>query len=75
MDVTDGGAEVGWVGCAVVLEEFGDPGAEGRLKQRDSGPRAGILGNQGDGRVGGSQCTGEKLGTEHGEVVGQREDF
>ena len=75
VDVPDGGAVVGWVGCTVVLEELGDLMAEGRLERRDSGPRAGILGDQGNGRVGGSQCTGEELRTQHGEVVGQREDF
>ena len=77
MDSADGGAVVGRICSSVVLEELRDFAAESSLEERDTGFGSGsrVLGDQGEGRMGRPQCAGEKLGTEHGEVVGQGEDF
>ena len=52
VDAADGGAVAGWVGGSVILQVLRDFGEEGRLEERDSGPRAWVLGDQGQGRVG-----------------------
>ena len=57
----------------VVLQELGYVAVDGGLEERnsESGSLAGVLGDQSMGRVGRSQGSRQKLGAEHGQMVGE----
>ena len=75
MNISDGRPVVLGVDCSVELQVPGDSMVDGGLEEGYSGSRAGVLGDQGVGRVGRSQRACEKLGAEHCKVVGKGEGF
>ena len=75
MYIPDGRPVVLGVDCSVELQVSGDSMVDGGLEEGYSGSRAGVLGDQGVGRVGRSQRACEKLGAEHCKVIGKGEGF
>ena len=73
VNVFDGRPVVLGVDGSVSLQVPGDSMVDGSLEEGYSGSRAGVLGDQGVGRVGRSQRASEKLGAQHGKVVGKGE--
>ena len=69
VDAADSRPVIGRVGSAVVPQESGDSGQEGRLRESNSGSGRRVLSDQGIGWMCWPYCTHLKLGTYHAKVV------